>query len=433
MNKRKFLLALMVIIAFTFVFIYFYYNALTIKLIGNEKLTIALGENYVELGAKATYLYKDFSSNIETKGDVDTSKVGTYSVEYNITKGKITRSVVRKIIVVDLTSPEIVLNGAQNVILCGKEYVEDGYQAIDNVDGDVTDRVEIVKEENKIIYSVIDSSGNKTEITRNLINDNVNPEISLIHSDNLTFKKGKKYKEFGAKAIDNCDGDITSRIEIVSNVDVNKVGDYVVTYKVKDSSDNESIITRNIKVYNKEELNKGYTEIEQGPKYVNGILIVSKKYAIPSDFKADNAEALKALSDLQAAAKKAGYSLPTRSAYRSYSTQASLYERYKKSYGQEYTDGRAARPGHSEHQTGLAFDIGIATVSFGSTKAGIWLNNNCAKYGFIIRYPEYKEAITGYNYEPWHVRYVGVDIATEIMDKKITLEEYLGLYTDNNL
>lgn len=108
------------------------------------------------------------------------------------------------------------------------------------------------------------------------------------------------------------------------------------------------------------------------------------------------------------------------SAYRSYLYQSACYSG---------NDLYSAKPGYSEHQTGLALDITINNVglhpSFGYTDAGIWLNNNAYKYGFIIRYPKNKENITGYLYEPWHIRYVGINAAKDIYFNNITLEEYL--------
>ena len=115
------------------------------------------------------------------------------------------------------------------------------------------------------------------------------------------------------------------------------------------------------------------------------------------------------------------------SGYRSYYDQKSTYNYWVSVYGQKDADTISARPGHSEHQTGLAFDITSLNSSYGETEEGIWLRENCFKYGFIIRYPKGKEHITGYAYEPWHIRYVGVEHATYIMNNNLTLEEYLGI------
>ena len=434
MKKAKVYIIIIAFLAAIISFILFSNPFLEIKLIGDAVVEISPGTEYVDLGAEAKFFNENLNDKIIIDNEVNFSKIGEYKIEYKVEKGLTTKKVVRTIRVIDVVPPTITLLGDSDVYLCGKEYVEAGYEASDDVDGDLTSKVVVTKENDQIIYTVVDSSGNKVEVIRHLIpNDTENPIIKLNNSNILTFKQGSTYKEFGATATDNCDGDITSKVEIISNVDTKKHEVFTVTYKVKDSAGNESTIERKIKVYNSDDLNKGYNEIVSGPTYIQGILIVNKKYSIPASFDGNNAEAKKALSELQAGAKKSGFNMPLKSGFRSYSTQKTLYANYVKNYGKEFADQRAARAGHSEHETGLGFDVGSVSTAFGNTAAGKWLRENCAKYGFIIRYPQYKEAITGYGYEPWHIRYVGVDIATEIMEKNITLEEYLGLYTIDDL
>ncbi|WP_025847683.1 D-alanyl-D-alanine carboxypeptidase family protein [Brevibacillus agri] len=144
-------------------------------------------------------------------------------------------------------------------------------------------------------------------------------------------------------------------------------------------------------------------------------------------------EAAAALEALFAAAKADGVSLAGVSAYRSHTYQKALFNRYVQKDGVEKARTYSAVPGTSEHETGLAIDVsGIdgkcaATSCFADTKEAKWLAEHAQEYGFIIRYPEGKEAITGYMYEPWHLRYVGTEIAKEIKAQGITLEEYLGV------
>ncbi|RUT33359.1 D-alanyl-D-alanine carboxypeptidase family protein [Paenibacillus zeisoli] len=141
-------------------------------------------------------------------------------------------------------------------------------------------------------------------------------------------------------------------------------------------------------------------------------------------------EAAAALEEMFAGAEKDGISLAGVSAYRSKKTQTSLFNRYVKKDGLEKAKTYSAVPGYSEHQTGLAIDVSgsdgkcAAESCFGGTKEAEWLKEHAQEYGFIIRYPEGKESITGYKYEPWHIRYVGKDIAQDVTSKGITLEEY---------
>jgi len=133
----------------------------------------------------------------------------------------------------------------------------------------------------------------------------------------------------------------------------------------------------------------------------------------------------------QAALDEAGLWLLARSGYRSYETQAQVYERYVSESSQEAADRFSARPGHSEHQTGLALDVTASAVNgqlveeFGNIPEGQWLRDHAHRFGFIIRYPEGRENETGYIYEPWHIRYVGIEAATKIYEQGWILEQYL--------
>jgi D-alanyl-D-alanine carboxypeptidase len=126
--------------------------------------------------------------------------------------------------------------------------------------------------------------------------------------------------------------------------------------------------------------------------------------------------------------------LVIQSAYRSYSEQSAVHDRQVNKYGLKTGEALAARAGYSEHQTGWAMDVSARgqgcqiRVCFGQTKAGLWLADNAYKYGFIIRYPEYATPYTGYQYEPWHLRYVGKGLAKEMHDDGVrTLEKFFSL------
>lgn len=143
-----------------------------------------------------------------------------------------------------------------------------------------------------------------------------------------------------------------------------------------------------------------------------------------------NKEAYYYFKQMQLAALKEGYEIFIDSSYRSYEYQEQVFNANVLEKGLEYTSKYVAVPGSSEHQTGLAFDVifrrngQMIEEQKDTDPEIIWLFENSYKYGFILRYPAYKEQITGYNYEPWHFRYVGVAIAEEITLKKETLEEY---------
>jgi hypothetical protein len=177
----------------------------------------------------------------------------------------------------------------------------------------------------------------------------------------------------------------------------------------------------------KETFTRQETEVRGGITYVNGILIANKTYGLPSDYNPGKIlpDAQSAFDAMQADAKKAGLSLWICSGFRSYTYQNTLYNNYVARDGKAKADTYSARPGHSEHQTGLAMDINNASDSFNNTKEAKWIAENCYKYGFILRYPQGKQDITGYKYESWHVRYLGKELAKEVHDSGLTLEEFL--------
>ena len=171
------------------------------------------------------------------------------------------------------------------------------------------------------------------------------------------------------------------------------------------------------------------------PTIVKGVVIASKRYPLPSTYApGESKEARTAFQEMAAEATLSGYDLVAFSTYRSFDYQTQLYDRYVTNDGQEAADRYSARPGYSEHQTGLAFDIGeqhfeqhFARESFGETEAGKWVAANAHKYGFIMRYPKGSEKITGYMFEPWHFRYIGKELAPQVYEANETLEEFLDL------
>ncbi len=169
-------------------------------------------------------------------------------------------------------------------------------------------------------------------------------------------------------------------------------------------------------------------EVRDGVTYIDGIVIANKTYALP-EYYGDglDSEALEAFSIMCSDASQEGLWLEIISGFRSYYTQAVVYESFCSDRGKEAADRVSARPGHSEHQTGLAMDINSTWFTFADTAEGKWLAENCWKYGFIIRYPEGKEDITGYAYESWHIRYVGMELAKTLHESGETLEEYFGI------
>ena len=165
--------------------------------------------------------------------------------------------------------------------------------------------------------------------------------------------------------------------------------------------------------------------------YAPKLVKMESRYSMVNAYMEENAyQNYKKMVD---AAAKEGIKLYNVSAYRSYATQNTLYTNYKKRDGEKMADTYSARAGFSEHQTGLASDINTSSRSahFENTKEFEWLQKNAYQYGFILRYPEGKEYLTGYVYEPWHYRYVGEEVAQYIHEHSLTYEEYYAYFIEN--
>ena len=243
---KKELLFLIIIIFIYLLYSVFYPNIITYD------IDVELGEDYT-LDYECYNLFTDLSDMVVITGNVDNSLVGSYKVSasvkylfYNVKKEFIVN-------VVDKIAPSIVLKGDNPTYVCpNKDYVEDGYSAEDNYDGDITDKVETVIEDNSVLYRVFDSSSNKGKIKREIIHeDKDSPSIVLNGKETVYIYKGSSYKEDGYSAYDDCDGDITDKVVVTNNVNSNVTGKYKITYEVKDSSDNSFSIDREVIVINR--------------------------------------------------------------------------------------------------------------------------------------------------------------------------------------
>ena len=167
----------------------------------------------------------------------------------------------------------------------------------------------------------------------------------------------------------------------------------------------------------------------RGITYIDGYLIVNKTYSLPQNYGNKlNRKLVKAFKRMQNAALKEEIKIKILSGFRSYDRQKQIYNKYFEEDSKN-VDNYSARPGHSEHQSGLAIDVNDASDTFIDSKEAKWLDKNAYKYGFILRYPKNKSNITGYKYEPWHYRYVGKKLAKKLYNNGLwkTMEEYFGI------
>ncbi|MCI9110805.1 MAG: M15 family metallopeptidase [Bacilli bacterium] len=257
-----------------------------------------------------------------------------------------------------------------------------------------------------------------------LLNKEQNEKHTKINevSDNDLTSKIKKEKYYIESNLDrylkyaenNTDLEISKIITNVnSNLDKTKYED---TEKTNIKDDNLMLVN---KYYY---LTEDYTP--------NDLVTLTSKYntGINSQMRKEAANNFMKMSD---AATLDNITIKNASGYRSYNYQVNLYDKYVQRDGKKAADTYSARPGFSEHQTGLVSDINQIDNSFENTDAFKWLQKNAYKYGFILRFPKDKEDVTGYQYEPWHYRYVGEYVAEKIHDENLTLEEYYAYYIQN--
>ncbi len=271
-----------------------------------------------------------------------------------------------------------------------------------------------VKGGNKV--ESIDLSFTETSIT---VGQTVMPRVTMLPLDADTLEEEWKSDNESVATVDKY-GNIT--------------GISTGTCKVTVTSVSNPKVSKEVKVTVKE-LNSSGHEVTQGTSgetYFDGTLVVNKTYGMDSSYNPGGltSECAAAFENLRRAAALDGITIYIQSGFRSYEDQERLYDQYVISRGKEAADMFSARAGHSEHQTGLTIDCNDASDSFVGTPEAEWLAEHASEYGFIIRYPKGKEDITGYKYEPWHIRYVGKDLAQELDSSGLTLEEYFGITSE---
>lgn len=313
--------------------------------------------------------------------------------------------------------------------------------------------------EQKINISIKNKLG-KVKEYHYIVNVYDDEKPSIIFSKELTIEEGQNIDLLkNVKVEDNSQEKITPSVE--GNYDINEPGKYQLYYVAKDSSDNEAkeeftlIVkekkkesSQNDSLSNPQETktfttSKGFKGvIKDGITYIDGYLIVNKTYSLPSSYGTSLTSTTKnAFNKMQAAAKLDGINIYIASGFRSYRTQNRLYNNYVARDGKAKADTYSARPGHSEHQSGLAFDIcshdldgqdACINSNFDNTDQAKWLAQNAYKYGFILRYPKGKTNETGYKYESWHFRYVGTDLSTKLYNNGdwLTMENYFGITSE---
>lgn len=276
------------IILFLLIFTMFLFdNLLLPKIILNKGriITINYKSNYHELGYKASFLGHDLTSKVKVSGQVNTKKLGKYKIIYKVQYGHIIKKTTRYVIVKDKTPPKIELDSSSYYVCPKKKFIPKKVKAIDNYDGDISNKLKYKLKKNYIIYYVKDSSGNNSTIKKNIIyKDKYSPKISMIGDEYVYLYIGETYNDSGATITDNCDKDL--KIKTTSNVDTTKPGMYKIIYQSKDKSNNKASIERNVIVSEKNKDGVVYLTFDDGPREgtTNIILDILKEEGVPATF-----------------------------------------------------------------------------------------------------------------------------------------------------
>ena len=265
-----------------------------IHLQGDKVVRLEYGTKYEEKGAKATYFKEDVTKEMKIQGTVNTNKIGTYTIRYSIEIGNYHVEKKRTVEVIDTKAPVLTLTGNETATICPNgTYQEEGVTAIDEYEGDLTEKIVRTEEKGKIIYTVEDSSKNKATIERKIEEkDDEKPTITL-KGGNIYLQPGTDYKEPGYTATDNCDNDITKNVTVSGSINKNQTGNYTLTYEVSDTYGNKTSTTRTITVSNRTDPDSGtlktgaiYLTFDDGPSSATTgrILDILKEEGIKATF-----------------------------------------------------------------------------------------------------------------------------------------------------
>ena len=264
-----------------------YFCFAQIELKGDSTIILNYKDKYSENVYSASRFGKKINDQVKVKGKVNTDKLGTYEISYEV-KGLFGKTVVRTVKVVDNEKPNIIVDADSKIYLCpGSKYVNENIQVRDNYDGDISDKLVIEASDKKVTYSIKDSSGNKSKVVRDIVyQDNINPVINL-NGDRFNYVfLNEGYVDSGAVASDNCDGDISKNIVVNGAVNTNVVGSYEVTYSVKDSTGNTSSISRTVRVSERNKVGTVYLTFDDGPQWgtTDKILDILKEEGVEATF-----------------------------------------------------------------------------------------------------------------------------------------------------
>lgn len=312
----------------------------TMTLHGDPEITLEYGEVYREPGVSAVlsgniYPGRDTALDISITGAVDDRKTGTYRLIYTADWGIWHNQIERTVHVVDSVAPRIMLRSSHAAYtIPGQPYEEEGFLAADNYDGDLTGQVQRTEQGGKVIYYVEDSSGNRTEIVRNIVYyDPVAPELSLLGGGKITVYAGDAFEDPGFTACDNSLGDISDFVQVTGEVSIYQTGTYELTYRVKDKYDNLAVVTRIVEVIPKAqpetvepEEKVIYLTFDDGPsEFTERLLEILREYDVKATFFVCNTDYVHLLTDIAAEGHAIGIHSVTHDYYSIYAGEEAYF------------------------------------------------------------------------------------------------------------
>lgn len=278
------IIILLVFIAFL---IYNYMLIPQINLNGKKTIILNYNEKYIEKGYKATFLGKNITKKVKRIGTVNTKKIGEYKLVYQVKINSFSKTITRKVKVIDRKKPKLYISDTPIYLCPNDEVVPSKVKAIDDYDGDISNKIKIDIKKDLITYSVIDNSGNKSEISKKIFYKDIEkPKLKLKGSNYIYLFLNDEYKEEGFEVSDNCTKQLKDKVKIENNIDVTKTGEYFVTYSVKDDAKNETKIERKVIVSERNKEGTIYLTFDDGPKsgITNIILDILKEEGVKATF-----------------------------------------------------------------------------------------------------------------------------------------------------
>lgn len=270
-------------------FCYYHLILPSIKLKGSKNIVVEYETPYKEKGYTAKHFGEDITPKVKVKDNINPKKLGDYEVIYSVKNKGLSKAVTRNVTIVDTKKPKMNIDSSDVYVCPGDEYIRAQVEAIDNYDGNISDKVkvDISKEKDKVVYSVKDSSGNTQVVSKKILyEDKEQPIIKLNGSEVIYSFVGEQFNDPLYTVTDNCDGDFTNKVTITGGVDIYNVGEYNITYTAKDNAGNESAVSRKVYVKKRDVPGTIYLTFDDGPKEgtTNIILDILKEEGVEATF-----------------------------------------------------------------------------------------------------------------------------------------------------